>query len=219
MTDFGITNPELLLQALTHSSYTKDHPEVVNNERLEFYGDAVLKLVFSKYLFHRFPDADEGLLTKYRARLISDDLLSTIGSQLELNKVLRVGVSMYKNGAPKKLPKSMLGDTVESLIGAIYIDQGYGAAEDFVLKYWADLIEQALKDATTADYKSLLQEKIQREHKKSPEYRTLDSFGPDHNKEFEIGVFIEGKLLGKARGDSKKEAGQNAAKVALEGMK
>lgn len=219
MTDFGITNPELLLQALTHSSYTKDHPEVANNERLEFYGDAVLKLVFSKYLFNRFPDADEGLLTKYRARLISDDLLSTIGAQLELNKILRVGVSMYKNGAPKKLPKSMLGDTVESLIGAVYLDQGFGEAEDFILMNWADLIEQALKDATTADYKSLLQERIQREYKMSPQYKTIDAFGPDHDKEFEIGVYIEDKLLGKARGDSKKDAGQNAAKVALEGMK
>jgi ribonuclease III len=217
--DFGINNPELLLQALTHSSYTKDHPEVSNNERLEFFGDAVLKLIFSNYLFYRFPYADEGLLTKYRARLISDDLLSRVSSELSINKVLRVGVSMYQNGAPKKLPKSVMGDALEALIGAIYIDSGYSAAEDFVLMNWSDHIEQALEDATTTDYKSILQEKIQLEFKKSPEYRTIDAFGPDHNKEFEIGVFLEERLLGKARGSSKKEAGQNAAKAALEELK
>jgi ribonuclease-3 len=216
--DFGINNPELLLQALTHSSYTKDHSEVSNNERLEFFGDAVLKLIFSNYLFHRFPQADEGLLTKYRARLISDDLLSRVANELKINKIIRVGVSMYQNGAPKKLPKSVTGDAVEALIGAIYIDSGYSAAEDFVLMNWSDHIEQALDDATNADFKSILQEKVQLEFKKSPEYRTLDTFGPDHNKEFEIGVFLEDKLLGKARGDSKKQAGQNAAKAALEGL-
>lgn len=217
--DFGINNPELLLQALTHSSYTKDHPEVSNNERLEFFGDAVLKLIFSNYLFHRFPQADEGLLTKYRARLISDDLLSRVANELKINKVLRVGVSMYQSGVPKKLPKSVTGDAVEALIGAIYIDSGYSAAEDFVLMNWSDHIEQALEDATNADFKSILQEKVQLEFKMSPEYRTLDTFGPDHNKEFEIGVFLEDKLLGKARGNSKKQAGQNAAKVALEELK
>lgn len=213
--DFGIKNPELLLQALTHSSYTKDHPEILNNERLEFYGDAVLKLVFSKYLYTMFPDANEGLLTKYRARLISDDLLSIIANKLEINKLLRVGVSMYKKGSPKKLPKSVLGDAIEALIGAIYIDQGFASAEKFILGYWSESIDKALEDAMTADYKSLLQEKIQKEHKESPEYRTLDSFGPDHKKEFEIGVYLNGKLLGKAKGKSKKDAGQNAAKVAL----
>ena len=158
-------------------------------------------------------------MTKYRSRLISDDLLSDIGRDLELNKILRVGVSMYKNGAPKKLPKSVIGDSVEALIGALYIDQGFTPAEDFILQNWSDLIEQALKDATTADYKSLLQEKIQKEYKQSPEYKTLETFGPDHSKEFEIGVYIEEKLLGQARGESKKDAGQNAAKVALETLK
>lgn len=213
--DIKFSDSTLLKLALTHSSYTKDHPDADNNERLEFYGDSVLKLIFSEYLYYRYPDADEGELTKYRARLISDDLLATIGQDLGLNSKIIVGSSL---SSKTKLPRSVIGDAMEALIGAIYIDQGYERAESFVMQYWAKYIDDAIRDAIEKDYKSMLQERIQRDYKEAPFYKTLSVSGPDHDKEFEIGVYIADKLLGKASGNSKKEAGQNAAKAALEGL-
>ncbi len=210
-----ISDLSLLDLALTHSSCTKDNPQQANNQRLEFYGDAVLKLIFSKYLYQRFPNDDEGLLTKYRARLISDDLLGMIANELGLAQHIKVGSSMIQRAG---LPKSVLGDSLEAIIGAIYIDQGYETAETFVMQHWQTYVDQALKDAMEKDYKSLLQEAIQREHKEPPSYKTISSKGPDHDKQFEVGVYIGEKLLGKASGNSKKEAGQNAAKVALENL-
>lgn len=211
--ELNLSDPSLLDLALTHSSCTKDHPEQLNNERLEFFGDAVLKLVFSKYLYNRFPDSHEGLLTKYRAHLISDLLLSRIAKAIQLDQEIKVGSSLANK---KTLPKSVVGDTLEAIIGAIYIDKGFEAAESFVMKQWHDFIEEALVDSIEKDYKSLLQEKIQRDSNEPPDYRTVDSSGPDHAKEFEVGVYVRDKLIASARGYSKKEAGQNAAKAALD---
>lgn len=213
--DLKLADSTLLKLALTHSSYTKDHPDEDNNERLEFYGDSVLKLIFSEYLYYRYPDANEGELTKYRARLISDDLLATIGEELGISNKIIVGSSL---SGKTKLPRSIIGDVLEAVIGAIYIDQGYDRAESFVMQYWAKYIDDAIRDAMEKDYKSMLQERIQKEYKEAPQYQTLSSSGPDHDKEFEIGVFVGDRLLGKASGNSKKEAGQNAAKAALEAL-
>lgn len=199
--------------ALTHSSCSKDNPEQLNNERLEFYGDAVLKLIFSKYLYFKFPESNEGILTRYRARLISDALLAKIAHEIEIDNHIKVGSSL---AGKTKLPASVIGDSLEAIIGAIYIDQGFDAAENFVLKTWDSHIEDAIRDAIEKDYKSLLQEKIQRDHPEPPEYKTISSSGPDHSKEFIVGVYAGDKLLGQASGKSKKEAGQNAAKKALE---
>ncbi len=211
----NISDQGLLKLALTHSSCTKDDPTENNNQRLEFYGDAVLKLIFSKYLFNRFPSSDEGILTKYRARLISDDLLGQIAEELGLSTYIKVGSSMMNK---KPLPKSLLGDCLEAIIGAVYIDQGFQAAEDFVMLHWQKYINEAIKDAMEKDYKSLLQEAIQKEYKEPPNYQTIATYGLDHDKQFEVGVYIADKLLGKAIGNSKKDAGQNAAKVALENL-
>lgn len=213
--ELNLSDSSLLELALTHSSCTKDNPDLVNNERLEFFGDAVLKLIFSKYLYNRFPESDEGLLTKYRARLISDDLLSKIAHSINLAAHLKIGSSLARK---TNLPKSIIGDSLEAIIGAIYIDKGFEAAESFVMRQWHDYIEEAIVDSIEKDYKSLLQEKIQRDHKESPDYRTISSSGPDHDKQFEVGVYIAGKLLGSATGYSKKDAGQNAARVALESL-
>lgn len=209
-----LLSQDLIDEALTHSSLTKDDSKRKSNERLEFFGDAVLKLVFSKYLLNRFQEADEGLLTKYRARLISDDLLSSIAEHIDLQKHLRIGSSMTN----MKQSKSILGNALEALIGAVYLAKSYEDAENFILELWHDHIDKALEDALSLDYKSLLQEKIQSLYKMQPDYKTLSSIGPDHSKEFEIGVFIEDKLLGQAKGATKKIAGQNAAKVALENL-
>lgn len=214
--NLNLSDTSLLELALTHSSCTKDNPERANNERLEFYGDAVLKLIFSKYLYLRFPKVDEGMLTKYRARLISDDLLSGIAIALELDKALNVGSSL---AGKAQLPKSVIGDTLEALIGAVYIDRGFETAEAFVMEHWQDYIEEAIIDSIEKDYKSILQEIVQKEYKEPPEYRTITCEGPDHAKEFEIGIYVADNLVGSAKGYSKKEAGQNAAKAALKSIK
>lgn len=205
---------DLYKLALTHSSYSKDHPDEPNNERLEFYGDAVLKLVFSKFLFDRYPNSGEGTLTKYRARLISDSLLAKIGFDLSFDDKLIVGSSLA--GKPK--PKSIVGDAVEAHIGALYIDQGYEAAEKFILENWQKHIEQAIKEAQTKNYKARLQELIQKDYNEAPVYDTLESSGPDHDKEFLIGVYFRDRLLGQGAGNSKKEASQVAAEDALKNL-
>jgi ribonuclease-3 len=208
-----VTDKDVLIKlALTHSSYSKDHPSAVNNERLEFFGDAVLKLIFSQYLFKRFPDLNEGLLTKYRANLISDDLLARVAHQLGIEKQIIVGTSLQNT----RLPKSVLGNAVEAMIAAIYISEGFTAAEDFVLKAWAPFIEESIQDSVEKDYKSILQEKMQTVYNEAPVYETLGFSGPDHSREFELGVYIGGQLLGSGKGLSKKAAGQAAARDALE---
>lgn len=209
---YKIDNKALLTRALTHSSVTKDNSSIPNNEKLEFFGDAVLKLIFSRYVFFKYPHLDEGLLTKYRARLVSDEVLANVGKKIELDSHLKIGSSL----SGKKLPNSIIGNAVEALIAIIYLEKGFEVAEEFVLESWDGLIEQSIQESTEIDYKSALQELTQRSQKQSPTYKTLRSAGPDHNKEFEVGVFLDENLLGKAWGANKKAAGQNAAKIAIE---
>lgn len=209
---YKIENKALLNRALTHSSVTKDNSTIPNNERLEFFGDAVLKLIFSRYVFFKFPQSDEGLLTKYRARLVSDEVLANVGKKIGIDAHIKTGTSLHG----KKIPNSILGNAVEALIAVVYLEKGFEAAEQFVLETWDDLIDKSIQESTEIDYKSALQELTQKFQKLSPVYKTLRSAGPDHNKEFEIGVFLEDQLLGKAWGANKKAGGQNAAKIAIE---
>ena len=207
---------DLLKVSLTHSSYAKDHPGTQSNQRLEFYGDSVIKLVFSKYLYNRFPDADEGLLTKYRARLISDDLLATIAEEKFLiSQAIHISPCMNR----KKLPRSILGDALEAIIGAVFIDKGLDFVENFILVLWQEYIEQALVDALEIDFKSILQQKLQQTHKEHPIYKTLESNGPAHQRSFTVGVYLGETLLAQGKGPNKKLAGQSAAKLACEKFK
>ena len=207
---------DIYKQALSHSSLTKDDPEHLNNDRLEFYGDAVLKLVISKYLFDRFPEEDEGILTQYRARIISDDLLGEIGFSLGFDKQVKLGASLNASRAKGlAVPKSVVGDAVEAHIAALYIDQGYEAAEKFILETWEPFLEQAIAESISTNYKSELQAYYQGKYKESPSYRTIESSGPDHAKEFEMGVYFRGDLIASAKGANKKDASQAAAQAAL----
>lgn len=199
-------------QALIHSSVA----DQANNERLEFFGDAVLKLVISNYLFERYPDAKEGLLTKYRASLVSDDLLARIGHGLKIDEKIQVGPSLQ---AQTKLPKSIIGDAVEALIAAHYLESGYNAAEKFILENWAEYLEDALAAALTENYKSELQDYLQKKYGSGPKYKLIEDSGPDHDKKFLVGVYFEGELLGKGSGNSKKEASMKAAQAAVEAIK
>ena len=209
-------NIDLLNTALTHCSYTKAGQDVADNERLEFLGDAVLKLVMSEYLFERFPEQDEGFLTKIRAVLVSDSLLAEIGARYRLGEYLLLSRNEERNGGRAR--KSNLADCVEAVIAAYYLDSGLNRAREFILRIYAPVLTGELEHADYQDYKSVLQEKIQALGWKLPEYHVIQESGPEHDKTFTTQVRV-GKGLKKYRksgqGRTKKESEQRAAQNLL----
>lgn len=208
----SIKNKELLSEAITHSSKTRDDENFASNERLEFLGDAVLKLAITKYLFDEYPNCQEGVLTKYRAKLISDKMLALLAKKLKLKSKMNFGSTL----ANTAIPNSVLSNAVESLIGCVFLDSDYQKAAEFVIKLWHADMKQAIDESIEHEYKTRLQELIQDKCKTLPNYQLISSSGPDHQKEFEMGVYLNDKLLAKAQAFSKKEASQVAAKNALE---
>lgn len=204
-------NPEILKQALVHRSYLNEHPDfkLEHNERLEFLGDAVLQLIVTKVLFKKFA-APEGDLTVWRASLVNSKTLSRIGKELKIDKYLYLS-----KGEQNKNHHSILANTFESLIGAIYLDLGFGTAEKFVQKYILSQLENILKKRLYRDAKTDLQELIQGKFKSAPCYQVLKESGPDHNKRFKIGVYLNEQLLSAGFGESKKLAEEKAAQNAL----
>lgn len=213
LNQLNLSSSKLLGQALTHKSCSKDDPNLLNNERLEFLGDAVLKLVFSEYLSDNFPNEDEGNLSKFRARLISDDLLAELALEMDFGKLLRIG-RMLKG--QKTLPSSIYGNALEALIAVIYKEAGYDKAREFILSAWENHIQRAITESIAHNYKALLIEKFQAKYSKAPVFETVTTSGEAHERSFEIAVLFDGKELSKGTGKSKKEAGQNAAKAALD---
>lgn len=206
-------NPEILRQAFVHRSYLNENPEASgSNERLEYLGDAILEFVVSEHLFRHFPHQDEGHLTALRSRLVNTTALSGIAHGLNLGAALYMSRGEEKSGGRQN--SALLANTTEALIGAIYIDQGLDKTkyfiESFVLSRLPDVAKKSLKDP-----KSLLQEYIQAEGLSSPIYKTIWASGPDHAKNFSVGVFIDKKLYAEARGSSKQLAAQAAAQKAL----
>ncbi len=217
----GITfqNKELLQQALTHSSFAKKSHEkgISDNERLEFFGDAVLKLVVSEYLFQEFPELSEGPLTKKRAQIISDKFLSEIATQLQLGSFLFLSYSEKQTGGAAR--PSILANAFEALLGAYYLDSGYEPVKLFFLRWFKACSEGDSVDLE--DYKTTLQECLQKKSLSLPSYQLLETEGPEHKKVFHIEVIVnlEKKTLRrKAKGYSKKEAEQAAAKRLLEAL-
>jgi ribonuclease-3 len=199
---------DLFEQAYTHSSVTKEHSQIPNNERMEFYGDAVLKLVFSEYLYDKFPNYAEGELTKIRSLLVSDQSLLKVAHKIDVKSRIKVG------GSIKKIPDSIIGNAVEAHIAAIYMTEGYDAARKFILESWTEINETVLEDVAY-NYKSILQDHYQRLATKTPRYRTIDESGPDHDKHFTVGVYFEDQMLGAGSGSNKKLASMEAAKDAV----
>ena len=180
--------------------------------RVGSFWDAVLELTITRYLYDRFPGLQEGTLTKYRAKLVSDKTLTHLAKKLDLMSKTMVGSTVSRS----HMPDSVIGDAVEALIGAVYLDAGVEKARDFILELWQEDMQDSIDHAIEFEYKSRLQELIQNKYKKLPEYQVISSDGPDHKKEFEVGVYLDAKLLAKAKAFSKKEASQSAAKIALE---
>ncbi|HXG13089.1 MAG TPA: ribonuclease III [Gemmataceae bacterium] len=207
---YHFRQPELLKAALTHASGA--NTRLASNERLEFLGDAVLGLVTCEQLFLRFPDYQEGDLTKIKSVVVSRRTCARISRQLGLGDYLFLGKGMNLHA---NVPASLLADVFESLVAAIYLDGGLEAAKSFILRYLGPEIEQVAEGAHGGNFKSLLQQVAQREFGATPQYVMLDEKGPDHSKCFKIAAVIGRHTYAGAWGRNKKEAEQKAAMNAL----
>jgi len=211
-------NKSLLNQSLTHSSYAHESKEKIgDNERLEFLGDAVIKLVISEYIYNRFPSHTEGDLTKIRAVAISDDILGTVAKKLKLGYFLLLGSNERRTGGMER--KSNLANALEALVGAVYLDAGIGKARDMLLEMLVPEIDKISKVGYIKDFKSALQEFVQKKKWGLPSYHVLKESGLKHRKIFLMEVKIKGERYGIGRGVNKKEAEQAAARVALARVK
>ena len=199
---------ELLRQALTHSSYAheKNLKQLMDNERLEFLGDAVLEVVSSEFLFNNHPEMNEGQMTKLRASLVCEQSLAACARQLELGSYLLLGNGEDLTGGRER--DSILSDAWEALIGAMYLDGGFTSAKEFILKYVLQDIEHK---KLFYDSKTMLQEVIQNKYKMTLHYVLLSEDGPDHNKVFTVQAYMDDTPLMTGKGRTKKSAEQNAA--------
>jgi len=214
----SFSDKTLLNTAFVHRSYLNEHKKYKgpSNERLEFLGDAALSIVVSSFLYEKLPNEPEGKLTTSRAALVRTETLAKIAKSLSLGKHLVLSKGEEDTGGREN--PSILANTFEALVGAIYLDQGIDRVGDFlkktVISNWKSLIETAVPDN-----KSRLQEFVQRKYHVSPIYKLISSWGPDHARQFEIGVFISEKNMGRGTGNNKQSAAQNAAKDALTRLK
>lgn len=209
------TRIELLEQAFVHRSHlneSKQHKE--SNERLEFLGDAVLSFITSKYLYSTYPQYPEGTLTNIRSTLVKTKSLGLVAADLKLGDLLLLSKGEESSGG--RINESLLADSFEALLGAIFLDQGIEAATQFLVKHLLYKTEAIITNKSYVDFKSLLQELTQEKIKISPLYRVTKSEGPDHNKTFWVEVSSGEKVLGSGIGKSKQEAEQQAAQNALE---
>jgi len=207
---------ELLQIALTHSSYANEHKMHISqcNERLEFLGDTVINLVVSRYLYNKYPFYPEGELSKIRAKVVSEPSLAFVAKSIELGKYLLLGKGEEITGGRKR--DSILADASEALVGALFLDSAYETVSEFLLSNFEyDIIHAVAKGDLFIDYKTGLQEKIQRITRAKLEYSVTKEEGPDHNKLFYIDVMLDNQPIGSGIGRNKKEAEQMAAKEAL----
>jgi len=209
-------NKELLNQCLTHSSFGHDYG-LPDNERLEFLGDAILKLAVSEYIYNKFPEKAEGDLTKIRATVISDETLAGIGRKIGLGDYLLLSENEKRTGGAKR--KSNTANAFEALLGAVYLDAGIGKSRDLIIDYLKEEVEKSSKAGFIRDYKSALQEFSQKHKWELPHYRVIKESGPKHRRVFWMEVKVKGKRLGIGRGRSKKESEQRAAMHALRMLK
>ncbi len=209
-------NKDLFIQAFCHRSYLNENPDfyLPNNERLEFLGDAVLEQVVTEYLYQNYPKKSEGELTNWRAALVNAKMLGDLAKDLGFNDFL-----LLSRGEAKEVGKArqyILANTFEALIGAIYLDQGYKASQDFIKKHLTVKLPEIIEKGLFKDAKSRFQEEAQEKLGITPTYKVLAEWGPDHAKHFVIGVFLEKELVAKGEGSSKQEAELEAAQNALE---
>ena len=217
--DYQFKDEELLELALTHKSFTEFESKTGerNNEKLEFLGDAVLDMAISELLMERFPELDEGGLSKFRASLVNEDGLAHIARKMKLGDSLRMGRGEDLSGGREK--PSLLADALEAVLAAIYLDsrktEGFSRVSKIIYELYHEELPEQVDSFISRDYKSELQEFVQKNLNLPANYELVNQFGPDHQKEFEMVVKVEERILGRGRGFSKKQAGQAAAQDAL----
>ncbi len=211
---YHFKNPALLARALTHSSYANErHVDTGDNERLEFLGDSVLGFIAAEYLFANHRDFPEGELTKLRAYAVCEKSLFSYAEEIGLGNYLKLGKGEERTGGRTR--PSVLSDAFEAVIAAIYLDGGMDEAKKFVLRFVVPYVEAK---PTFKDYKTMLQEVVQKNQGETLEYVLVSETGPDHDKCFTVEVHLNSNVIGRGVGGSKKKAEQNAAKEALELM-
>ena len=205
---------DLLVTAFTHRSYLNEHKRTVSehNERLEFLGDAVLELVVTEYLFANFSDP-EGILTNWRSALVRTESIGAAATRYEFEPLLRLSRG-EKRGTPRARAQ-ILANSFEAVIGALYLDQGYETAKRFITESLIVTFAEILTSGSWMDPKSHLQEMVQSQEGFTPVYKIIEETGPDHDKVFTVGVFVDGKLRGEGIGPSKQHGQQKAAETAL----
>lgn len=211
--NLSFKDSSLLQTVFTHRSFlneSKDNRE--HNERLEFLGDAVLELVVTDHLYRNYPNP-EGELTNWRSSIVKGEILAEVASKISLGELLYLSKGEEKSGG--RVRSLILANTFEALIGAIYIDAGYDTAATFIEKHLISLLPEIIEKKLYIDPKSKLQELSQEKLSATPEYRVMSEKGPDHQKEFVVGVYAAGKLIAQGNGPSKQKAEQNAATTAL----
>lgn len=212
---YEFKNPALLEEALRHSSYANEHrgANLLSNERLEFLGDSVLGFVTAEYLFAKHPTAPEGELTRIRALLVCEDSLHEVAQRLELGRYLKLGNGEESCGGRTR--PSILADATEAVFAAVYLDGGIAAASALIHRVLLDTEREEVAEVKRRDYKTLLQEFVQRRPNQTLAYRLVGESGPDHDKTFVFSVLLNGEPVGTGSGHSKKEAEQMAARDAL----
>ncbi len=212
---FEYDNIQLLVTALTHRSYVNEHKKSVSehNERLEFLGDAVLELVVTDFLYNNYSEP-EGILTSWRAALVRTESIGDAGDKLGYEPLLRMSRGEKKGS--DRARQQILANAFEAVIGSIYLEKGYAEAEKFIHRHITSKLESILSEGTWRDPKSHLQEVSQRLDGATPVYRVISEEGPDHEKTFTLGAYVNDKLMGKGVGPSKQFAQQVAARAALE---
>lgn len=213
---YQFNSVHLLENALTHSSYTYENNLFKSNERLEFLGDAILDAVISEFLFLKLPHYEEGQLSKLRSYVVCEKTLANCGRKIKIDKELYLGRGEETSGGRER--DSIVADAVEALIGAIFLDGGYESAKSFILKHFEDVIHEAKGEYINSDYKSRLQEILQKGGKIDISYEIEKEEGPEHRKTFFVNLNIDHAIKGKGQGRTKKEAEQQAAKSALKGI-
>ncbi|MBU0546649.1 ribonuclease III [Patescibacteria group bacterium] len=203
------------MQSFCHRSFLNENHKLClgHNERLEFLGDAVLELVITEYLYKKYPDKPEGELTNWRASLVNAKKLSEIAEELELAEFLLLSKGESKETG--KARKFILADAIEAFIGAIYLDLGYEKSQEFIEKYIIKCLSEIIEKGLFRDAKSFFQEAAQEKVGFTPIYRVLKDWGPDHDKHFIVGVYLEKELVARGEGSSKQEAEESAAQEAL----
>jgi ribonuclease III len=214
-TGFVFTNKMLLEQAFTHRSFMNEQTgtAIGHNERLEFLGDAVLELITTDYLYKKYPEEDEGELTAYRSALVNATIIAEVAGALNMNEYLRLSKGEAKDTG--KARTYILANTYEAYLGALYLDQGYDACKKFVEQSLFPRLAEIVEKKLWRDPKSLVQERAQEHLSLTPSYRVISEVGPDHDKQFTIGIFFGNEQAATGRGKSKQEGEQAAAHAAL----